>query len=54
MTRKFYNAKSSLPDENSTYYRDQQGEKRNKTTPITRNDEDLPNQNHADSSDFRR
>ncbi len=44
---KFYNAKSSLPDENSTYYRNQQKEKK-ETTPlqITYIEEDPSNQNH--------
>jgi len=49
MTRKFYNAKSSKPDEKALIK-----QKYQKTTSITRNEEDLPNQNHGDSSNFRR
>jgi len=48
MTRKFYNAKSSKPDEKALKKNNQ------KTTVIKRNEEDLPNQNHQDSSNFRR
>jgi hypothetical protein len=49
MTRKFYNAKSSKPDEKALIKKNNQ-----KTTAIKRNEEDLPNQNHQDSSNFRR
>jgi hypothetical protein len=49
MTRKFYNAKSSKPDEKALIKENNQ-----ETTAIKRNEEDLPNQNHQDSSNFRR
>jgi hypothetical protein len=49
MTRKFYNAKSSKPDEKALIKKNNQ-----KTTAIKHNEEDLPNQNHQDSSNFRR
>jgi hypothetical protein len=41
MTREFYNAKTSKPDEKALIRKKYQ-----KTTPITRNEEDLSNQNH--------
>jgi hypothetical protein len=49
MTRKFYNAKSSKPDEKALIKKDNQ-----KTTAIKRKEEDPQNQNHQDSSNFRR
>jgi hypothetical protein len=47
--KNFIKAKSSILDEIALIKNDNQ-----KTTAIKRNEEDLPNQNHQDSSNFRR
>jgi hypothetical protein len=49
MTGKFYNAKSSKPDEKALIKKIIK-----KTTAIKRNEEDLQNQNHQDNSNFCR